>query len=238
MSSSRYALNGLASLPPEVHHMVADYLQYPDLLSLKLTNTYFAGLVEPKLTVKSRVGWVQARYAQHLPVPTNTRLSFKTDALFVGNPEVKAILRRRRRHLECTNHERGSAFVFSMFAAPIDVPAREGARPWTKVCLVTGNGVCPRFQELEAKAKWYKNSVLGRLAGPVLKTIAWLRPSQQDHHDSLTRFVAGTLRASRFQLEHALAMAKIALIILVLCILCHWNVISSPDAPHGIVVMR
>ncbi|KIW24003.1 uncharacterized protein PV07_09743 [Cladophialophora immunda] len=224
-ASSPLPLKGLASLPPEVHHLVADCLPYPDLLSLKLTNTYFAALVEPRLTIRSRISWVQSRYAQHLPVPTSTRLSFKSDALFVANPEVKTILRRRRRHLECAAHERGSAFVFSMFAR-VDVQGqgqgrRDGPHAWTKVCLVTGDRVCPRIQALEAKMQRYKDSVVGKLAVlPVLRAIGWLKGWQRHFCDAVPWVMAGRLRASGVHRAYFLALLKIVLAVVVIWIAC------------------
>ncbi|KIX99646.1 uncharacterized protein Z520_04281 [Fonsecaea multimorphosa CBS 102226] len=245
LSSSYHPRQGfqsrLSSLPPELHHIIADHLPYPDLLSLKLTNTYFAALVAPKLTVKSRISWVQGRYAQHLPVPTSSQLSFKSDALFVANAEVKTILRRRRQHLECADHERGRAFVFSSMFANLDLQVREGAaahHPWTKVCLVTGNTICPRIQELEAKMQRYKNSMVGKLAVPVLRALAWLAGWLSD---SLNQpwVMAGRLRPSGLLLGNILAMSKIVLIVVVICAFCYCNDISSlADSPYGIGAVR
>ena len=99
----------LFSLPPELHHMIASHLTYPDLLSLKLTSMYFCDLIAPKLTVRMRVHWVQTRQAQRLPVPISSKLSFKSDALFASNFEVNAILRQRREHLECVMYGYSSA---------------------------------------------------------------------------------------------------------------------------------
>src|ERR1700761_2426523 len=138
----------LYSLPPELHHMIASHLTYPDLLSLKLTSKYFDGLVAPKLNVKLRVQWVQSRYTLHLPVPRSTKLSFKSDALFAANTEVNTILRRRRKHLECVDYDKDhrKAFRNPIIALELDrngnmqyVQVKGRIRPWwSKACLVTG----------------------------------------------------------------------------------------------------
>lgn len=96
----------LLTLPPELHAQILTSLPYPDLLSLSLTNVYFSHLVRPHLTVRSRVNWVTVRRALNLPVPGAQKLSFATDATFVANGEVKSILRRRRRHVECVERYR------------------------------------------------------------------------------------------------------------------------------------
>jgi len=143
----------LSSLPPELHHIIASHLPYPDLLALKLTSPYFSALVTPLLTVKARVNWVQARYKQNLLVPKSTRLSFKTDALFVANREVKAILRQRREHMECVR----DAGVYSRAFT------RTWRHPSDKVCLVTMERKCPRIQRMEDDRKRYEESFVGKL---------------------------------------------------------------------------
>ncbi|KIW93725.1 uncharacterized protein Z519_05039 [Cladophialophora bantiana CBS 173.52] len=220
---SHHSLKGLASLPPEIHHMVAEHLPYPDLLSLKLTNTYFAALVGSKLTVKMRISWVKSRYAQHLPVPKSTKLSFKSDALFVANPEVKTILRRRRHHLECADHERGGAFVFSMFA-DVDHQGRgDTQQPWSKVCLVTGNPVCPKIQELEVKRQQYKNSVMGKVAVPVVRAIGWLRGVWRHLSDPWPWIMAGRLRASGFHRAYLITLLGAVVVLVLIWTICCWS---------------
>jgi hypothetical protein len=161
----------LTSLPPELHHLISSHLTYPDLLSLKLTNNYFAGLISPKLNVKMRVHWVQDRYTQFLPVPKSTKLSFKSDVLFVSNAEVSVILKRRRQHMECVDHDNDFQKVFKnhMLAAEADGSSMPYIRvrgrilpPWSKACLVSGKSVCPKIQELELKKQLYESSFLGK----------------------------------------------------------------------------
>ncbi|KAJ9610864.1 hypothetical protein H2200_005641 [Cladophialophora chaetospira] len=162
----------LDSLPPELHHMIAAHLIYPDLLSWKLTNKYFSTLLAPKLNVKIRVDWVQSRHAQYLPVPISTKLSFKSDALFVGNVEVNSILRRRRRHSECIEYDKDhrKAFKNPILALELDghgrmqyIQARARIRPsWSKACLITGEPVCSRIEEMELAKQQFENSFVGR----------------------------------------------------------------------------
>ncbi|KAH0839232.1 hypothetical protein AYO21_05647 [Fonsecaea monophora] len=219
----------LASLPPEIHHIIADHLPYPDLLSLKLTDTYFAALVGPKLTVKSRVSWVQSRYAQRLPVPTSTKLSFRTDELFVANPEVNAILRRRRRHLECADRrEPKVALGFSAFTeVDRNVRRLRGAQQLdTTACLVTGAPNCPAIPDLDTKVQRYRNSVVGKLTAPVFRTVAWLRGLQRSFRDSLSCAVAGLSHTPRVLWSWFLATLKLAFIVVVAsaaCTVCRWR---------------
>lgn len=153
----------LLSLPTEIHHHIATHLIYPDLLSLKLTNTYFATLLGPDLTVRSRVNWVHGRCSQGLPVPQSTKLSFRSDASFVANAEVKEMLRRRRRHLECVE----CAWARHLMSA------RYGSKKGKRMCFVTESGPCPKIQELEAKKRRYDDSLAGRVTGSISKSVAW-----------------------------------------------------------------
>ena len=89
----------LLTLPTEIQMLVACHLPYPDLLALKLTHPTFHSLIYP--TVYDRVDWLLSRPAQGLSIPSSAACSFKTDREFVANDEVKTILRRRGRHLEC-----------------------------------------------------------------------------------------------------------------------------------------
>jgi hypothetical protein len=172
----------IASLPPELHHMIASHLTYPDLLSLKLADKYFSSLVTPKLHVKTRVHWVQSRHSQYLPVPMSTKLSFRSDALFVANAEVNTILRRRRQHLECLDYDKDGqrAAKNPVIALEMDgngtmqyVQVKGRLRPsWSKACLVTGEEMCPRIREMELAKQRYESSFLGKLCSEGRK-IAW-----------------------------------------------------------------
>lgn len=93
------------SLPAELHLQIATNLEYPDLLSRKLSHprlfTLFLHTRQP--SVHQRIAWVMRRASLGLPIPNNTGLSFKSDEAFVSNPEVKRILRERRQHRECVD---------------------------------------------------------------------------------------------------------------------------------------
>ena len=172
----------LVSLPPEIHHIIASHLPYPDLLSLSLTTQYFSVIITPKLTVKLRVDWVQSRYAAYLPVPQATRLSFISDALFVRNVEVSSILRRRRKHAECIEYDEESQRLFRKSIMALEVGGRGGMQylkvsgrvgpRWNKNCLVTGERMCPRILEKELVQKRYERSVVGRVCSS-WRLVSW-----------------------------------------------------------------
>jgi hypothetical protein len=167
----------IASLPPEVHHMIASHLSYPDLLSLKLTDKYFDTLISPKLNVRLRVDWVRNRISQHLPVPKRGKLSFRNDSQFVSNAEVKLILRRRRKHLECIDCDKEFRQVVNIPFVAVETGGNGGEHAfalgehdlvtWKKGCLVTGQKFCIRVQEMELRQQRFRNSVLGRLCSCV-----------------------------------------------------------------------
>ena len=175
----------LGSLPPELHHMIASHLTYPDLLSLKLTSNYFSGLIGPKLNVKMRVHWVRDRCDQYLPVPKGTKLSFRSDASFVANAEVNAILRRRRKHKECVDYDKDHQKRFEKPILALELGERGGLqyiqvrgriRPsWSKACLVTGKTVCPSIEDLELKKQHYERSLLGKACsyGQTIVSSVW-----------------------------------------------------------------
>ncbi|KIW66250.1 hypothetical protein PV04_08449 [Phialophora macrospora] len=172
----------IASLPPELHHMIASHLTYPDLLSLKLVDKYFSSLVTPKLHVKARVHWVQSRHSQYLPVPMSTKLSFRSDAVFVANAEVSTILRRRRQHLECLDYDRDGqrgaknpviTLETDSNGAMQYVQVKGRIRPsWSKACMVTGEDVCPKVREVELAKQRYDSSFMGKLCSNIGK-VAW-----------------------------------------------------------------
>jgi hypothetical protein len=100
----------LLDLPNEVLDEIATYLPYPDQLSLKLTSTYWHSSIQP--SVRDRINWLLSRARSGLPFPQSQKCSFRSDALFCSNPEVRRILRDRRSHVECLRHARnGSCLV-------------------------------------------------------------------------------------------------------------------------------
>ncbi|KIV80416.1 hypothetical protein PV11_07916 [Exophiala sideris] len=121
----------ILSLPPELNHLIAGYLDYPDLLSLKISHPYLTSTFSTLPIVTQRVSWVLRRNAQDLPIPRALQLSFRSDKAFVANREVNDILRRRRLHIECLKCEGARDFVVDNF----------GPKGKT-MCFVTG-GVCP-----------------------------------------------------------------------------------------------
>ncbi|KAI1628733.1 hypothetical protein EDD37DRAFT_18298 [Exophiala viscosa] len=121
----------ILSPPPELIHLIAGYLDYPDLLSLKLSHPYFTSIFASTPTVTQRVSWVLQRNAEDFPIPQSAQLSFRSDRAFVANREVNDILRRRRLHIECVKCENARAYVVDKFGKRGRI-----------MCFVTGD-VCP-----------------------------------------------------------------------------------------------
>jgi hypothetical protein len=67
-------------LPPELHIQIAEYLIYPDALSLKHVNRYFHDLVYTGVTLK--VEWLMQRRRLHLECPNNGRCDLGSDVRF------------------------------------------------------------------------------------------------------------------------------------------------------------
>ena len=131
LKHSQKSKTTILSLPPELNHLIAEYLDYPDLLSFKLSHPYLTSTFSTLPTVTQRVSWVLQRNAQDLPIPRALQLSFRSDKAFVANREVNDILRRRRLHIECLKCKDARDFMVDKFGP-------EGKT----MCLVTG-GVCP-----------------------------------------------------------------------------------------------
>lgn len=123
----------ILSLPAELLDMVAARLDYPDLLSLKITHPYFLYTFNTVPTVRQRVSWVLRRNGERLPIPHNKQLSFRSDKAFVASREVNDILRRRRLHIECLKCQPARDFAIARF----------GHRRGAAMCFVTGR-VCPK----------------------------------------------------------------------------------------------
>ncbi len=89
----------LPRLPAEIQNHILEHLPYPDLLSLKLTNSYFYYTVET--TVYDRADWLLERAQQNLPIPRKSNCLLGSDVEFCSHPEVSQILRQRLMHLKC-----------------------------------------------------------------------------------------------------------------------------------------
>ena len=89
----------LPQLPAEIQDQIIKHLPYPDLLSLKLTNSYFYNTIET--TVHDRADWLLDRAQRNLPIPRQSNCLLRSDVEFCSHPEVLQILRWRRKHLGC-----------------------------------------------------------------------------------------------------------------------------------------
>jgi hypothetical protein len=70
----------LMTLPPELHLLIAQYLIYPDALSLKHTNRHFYQLVDTGVRLK--VEWLMERRLLHLECPSDSRCDLGSDLRF------------------------------------------------------------------------------------------------------------------------------------------------------------
>jgi hypothetical protein len=68
------------TLPPELHLLIAQYLIYPDALSLKHTNRHFYQLVDTGVRLK--VEWLMERRLLHLECPSDSRCDLGSDLRF------------------------------------------------------------------------------------------------------------------------------------------------------------
>ncbi|KAK7892297.1 hypothetical protein LTR67_007393 [Exophiala xenobiotica] len=141
-------LEPFLSLPPELHLLIAKSLEYPDLLSLKISHPRLRTILSlsRQPTVHQRISWVMTRASRGLPIPANTGLTFRSDEAFVSNPEVRRILRERRQHKECVDalesdsdseseSESGSEIHDSDFDSDSDSASSRPATPapWVRI---------------------------------------------------------------------------------------------------------
>lgn len=70
----------LMSLPPEIHLLMSEHLMYPDALSLKHTNRYFASIIYTG--VKLKIAWLLERRMMHLECPHNRACDLGSDLRF------------------------------------------------------------------------------------------------------------------------------------------------------------
>lgn len=84
------------------------------------------------------VDWILARAAAHLAIPRRTACELRSDAAFCRNGEVRAIIRRRCRHLDCRPGPGGCTVVEGADCG--------GPRRWS--APTTGPGVMVAVLEL------------------------------------------------------------------------------------------
>ncbi|AEO66428.1 e39c7567-572b-4603-b171-c21ad213ae1e [Thermothielavioides terrestris] len=121
----------LVTLPPEIHLLIAQYLIYPDALSLKHTNRHFYRLVDTGVRLK--VEWLMERRLLHLECPNDQRCDLGSDLRFCRG-SVKLLMRRRREHMECES------------------------RPGLG-CLIYGTSTCPQARKLKTRVKkWWRGT--------------------------------------------------------------------------------
>lgn len=70
----------LSSLPSEIHLAVANYLIYPDALSLKHTDRHFYSIVDTGIELK--IDWLVERRRLHLECPNDRRCDLGSDLRF------------------------------------------------------------------------------------------------------------------------------------------------------------
>lgn len=143
-------------LPRELQHQIVDHLDYPDLLSLKLSHPYFQhSLLSSRPTIRERIGWVLSRGKQSLSVPHLQKTDFRSDEKFLQNPEVQRILRQRRCHKDCVD-----AALSKSKQIVGNVKTGNG---WTLPCLVCQGQTCPRSGDLKTYTLFLWKPRVGRI---------------------------------------------------------------------------
>jgi hypothetical protein len=135
--------SNLLRLPPEIviHHLLP-HLNYPSLLSLRLSHPYFyhSPLLYPARApaIRLRVAWLLDRGAGgNVLVPTKSgSLNVGTDEGFLANPQVQELLRRERRHGDC---ERGQAGCRLVLGVTCGGPKKGGRLDWIRSRRRTGD---------------------------------------------------------------------------------------------------
>ncbi|KAL6242439.1 hypothetical protein RBB50_010579 [Rhinocladiella similis] len=157
----------LTTLPTELVHLIADHLAYPDILSLMQSHRSLPAILSRYSTTHARISWVLSRAYLGLPIPNNTKLSFKTDALFLSNREVQRILAARLDHKECLSQD-------DLGPARQLARSRHGDRKGANLCFITG-GPCVAVLERRRRSR----NRLGRggarsQSALLLETIGWV----------------------------------------------------------------
>jgi hypothetical protein len=142
-TSSNTQSSILLRLPPEIviHHLLP-HLNYPSLLSLRLSHPYFyhSPLLYPARApaIRLRVAWLLDRGAGgNVLVPTKSgSLNVGTDEGFLANPQVQELLRRERRHVDC---DRGRAGCRVVLGVTCGGPKKGGRLDWIRARRRTGD---------------------------------------------------------------------------------------------------
>ena len=70
----------ISLLPPEIHLAIADYLIYPDALSLKHSSRHFYSIIDTGIELK--IDWLMERRRLHLECPNDRRCDLGSDLRF------------------------------------------------------------------------------------------------------------------------------------------------------------
>ncbi|KAI0198895.1 hypothetical protein F4808DRAFT_462284 [Astrocystis sublimbata] len=126
--SARY-ISGptLAGLPTELHLLITKHLTYPDALSLKHTSRHFFYLVDTGLKLK--VDWLVERKTLHLECPNDRSCDLRSDVGFC-RCNVRRLMRRRRKHLECESRPGLGCLIFGTTACAHRRSLAQRCRTW------------------------------------------------------------------------------------------------------------
>ncbi|KAI1185143.1 F-box domain-containing protein [Nemania serpens] len=127
--SKQDAKASFASLPTELHLMIAKHLTYPDALSLKFTSRHFFYLVDTGVRLK--VAWLMERRNLHLQCPNDRHCDLRTDLKFCRG-SVKLLMQRRREHLECESRPGLGCLVFGTAACVHRRSLGQRCRGWLR----------------------------------------------------------------------------------------------------------
>ncbi|GAB1319421.1 hypothetical protein MFIFM68171_09631 [Madurella fahalii] len=119
----------LATLPPEIHLLIADHLTYPDALSLKHTNRHFYHLVDTGVALK--VEWLMERRLLHLECPSDSRCDLGSDLRFCRG-SVRLLMQRRREHIECESRPGLGCLIYGTRTCPHARKLRTRVRRWVR----------------------------------------------------------------------------------------------------------
>ncbi|KAL2193623.1 hypothetical protein P885DRAFT_44754 [Corynascus similis CBS 632.67] len=123
-----------ATLPPEIHLLIAEHLIYPDALSLKHTNRYFFQLVDTGIELK--VEWLMERRLLHLECPSDQRCDLGSDLRFCRG-SVKLLMQRRREHIECESRPGLGCLIYGTSTCPHARKLRTRVKKWMRLHAVS-----------------------------------------------------------------------------------------------------